>query len=100
MQQLFGGYPFSSHNSGVRSHFTASFDASNQASILLVDDNSFSTVATQCILHQYGYDCDTALDGREALNLVKRRFEKYNSTYTLILMDYFMPVCNGFESTI
>lgn len=78
---------------------TASFDVASNSKILLVDDNSFSTVATQCILHQYGIECDSALDGREAINLVKQRYEKFKSTYVLILMDYCMPICNGFEAT-
>ena len=58
-------------------HVTASFTSDVCAKILLVDDNSFSTVATQCILQQYGYDCDSALDGREAFNLVKQRYERH-----------------------
>jgi len=31
---------------------------------------------------------------------VKKRYEKFQTTYSLILMDYCMPVCNGFEATI
>ena len=32
--------------------------------------------------------------------MVKKRFEKYGTTYHLILMDFKMPVMNGCEATM
>ena len=40
------------------------------------------------------------MDGREAFDIVKRRFEKDQSIYKLILMDICMPFCNGLESAV
>ena len=39
-----------------------------------------------------------AIDGQEAFDAVKRRFESTGTTYKLIIMDVFMPVCDGFKS--
>lgn len=31
--------------------------------------------------------------------MVKKRFERHGSTYKLIIMDVYMPICDGFKST-
>ena len=40
-----------------------------------------------------------ATDGKEAFEMVKLRFERTSTTYRLILMDVYMPICDGFRST-
>ena len=39
------------------------------------------------------------MDGQEAFEMVRRRFEQTGTTYQLIIMDVYMPVCDGFKST-
>ena len=67
--------------------------------ILIVDDNFFSSIAVVNLLQQYGMDSHLATDGQEAYEMVKRRFERTSTTYRLILMDVYMPICDGFRST-
>ena len=55
--------------------------------------------ATKCMLEQYSFEVDTAIDGLEAINLVKGRFKTFKSTYAMILMDYNMPQCTGYQAT-
>ena len=51
------------------------------------------------MMHRFGLSVDSAMDGNEAVNLVRKRVESDNSTYKLILMDYSMPNCNGSDAT-
>ena len=44
-------------------------------------------------------DCHLATDGQEAFNMVRRRFEQTSTTYKLIIMDVYMPICDGFKSS-
>ena len=39
-----------------------------------------------------------ATDGQEGFDMVKSRFERDFSTYKLIIMDVYMPICGGFKS--
>ena len=71
-----------------------------KAPVLVVDDNSFNTVAIQCLLTQFNIESDTCTDGREAVSWVKQRFHTQNDAYKLILMDYSMPELNGIEAGI
>ena len=50
------------------------------------------------LLEQYGLASDNATDGREAFEMVKERFDQTGETYKLILMDVYMPICDGFKS--
>ena len=45
------------------------------------------------------FKCDIAHNGRDAMDLVKERFEKDKSSYQLIMMEYYMPLGNGSETT-
>ena len=67
--------------------------------ILVVDDNFYASFAITSVLQQYQLESHYASDGKEAFEMVKRRFEETGKTYSLIIMDIFMPVCNGFEAT-
>ena len=66
--------------------------------VLVVEDNFFCEVAVVNLLEQYGFESHSATDGQEAFELVKDRFEKTGTTYKLILMDVYMPICDGFKS--
>lgn len=57
--------------------------------ILLVDDDDDFRWANRNILNAVGYHCIQAMNGQEALNLVKKEIPD------LVLMDYHMPGKNG-----
>lgn len=62
-------------------------------SILLVEDNKVNQLMTKKILSNFGYMCEVANNGKEAVDMVNRK------DYSLVLMDIMMPVMNGFEAT-
>ncbi|MDR1196279.1 MAG: response regulator [Endomicrobium sp.] len=63
------------------------------AKILLVDDIEINLMVAKAMLKGYGIVPDTALNGKEALDMVK------NKNYDLVLMDHMMPEMDGVEAT-
>ncbi|WP_338845533.1 response regulator [Massilia sp. W12] len=61
--------------------------------ILLVDDNTVNQKLGAALLSKFGYRCDVAGNGREALEMLTVK------KYALVLMDCQMPVMDGFEAT-
>lgn len=59
--------------------------------ILLVDDDEDYLIMTNAFLKQLGYNVDTAINGRDALEMLNRK------NYQILLLDYFMPEMNGEE---
>jgi DNA-binding response OmpR family regulator len=59
--------------------------------ILVVDDDRSNCDLVSRLLAQQGYDCDVALDGEAALELVAE------TPYALAVLDYQMPGMNGVE---
>lgn len=59
--------------------------------ILIVDDNSDIRFIFRSTLEPYGYHCDEARNGLEALEKIEAE------EFALILLDYSMPVMNGLE---
>ena len=64
--------------------------------ILVVDDIEVNRIILVKILRSLGADCDTAENGREALEDFERSAP---GTYDLILMDVQMPVMDGYAAT-
>ena len=64
--------------------------------LLLVDDNSLNLEIASEILKEVGFDVETAVNGQNALDMVKSSQPGY---YALVLMDVQMPVMNGYEAT-
>ena len=48
---------------------------STQSKVLLVDDSVFNLIAVRGLFKQFGLDCDTAIDGSQALKLVRKQAE-------------------------
>jgi signal transduction histidine kinase/CheY-like chemotaxis protein len=61
--------------------------------VLLVEDNPVNLAVARKLLDRLGLSCDTAKDGRVALDAVKR------TRYDLVLMDCQMPELDGYEAT-
>ncbi len=77
--------------SGVRRHERTARTAG--ARILLVEDNDIGREFAETVLTNAGYECDTAADGRQAVDAI------LGTSYDLILMDCQMPEMDGFEAT-
>jgi two-component system sensor histidine kinase/response regulator len=61
--------------------------------LLVVEDNAVNRKVAMRLLAKLGFDCETANNGVEALDAMKR------TSFDLILMDCHMPEMDGFEAT-
>ena len=59
--------------------------------ILVVDDSTTNVVLLEAILDEKGYQIETALNAKEARNIIER------DKPDLILLDLLMPKISGFE---
>ena len=64
--------------------------------ILLVEDNELNCEIAQEILHEYGFQVDTAENGEVAVEKVSTAAP---GSYDLVLMDVQMPVMDGYTAT-
>ncbi len=64
--------------------------------LLVVEDNNVNQLVVKTMLGQLGYDCDIAVNGREALDMLAGQDAP---RYGLILMDCQMPEMDGYEAT-
>lgn len=61
--------------------------------ILLVEDNEVNRTYFLELLRIYGYSCDIAVNGEEAVMACRKK------DYDIIFMDCQMPIMNGYEAT-
>lgn len=61
--------------------------------ILVVEDNKINQLVTQKIITNFGYQCEIASNGYEALKMTEK------NGYDLIFMDIMMEGIDGFETT-
>ncbi len=64
--------------------------------ILLVEDNELNREIAEAILEETGFIVETAPDGTDAVEMVRRSDEGW---YDAVLMDVQMPVMDGYEAT-
>ena len=64
--------------------------------ILLVEDIELNREIAQVILTEAGFEVETAPDGTDAVDMVKKAEEYY---YDAVLMDVQMPIMDGYEAT-
>ncbi len=81
---------------------SAQIDASAQEldfskiKLLLVEDNEVNREIASLILTEFGFQLDTAVDGKDAYEKVAA---SKPGDYDAVLMDVQMPVMNGYEAT-
>jgi CheY-like chemotaxis protein len=68
-------------------------DGSTALRVLLVEDHPINLTLAQALLKKLGHAVDVAVNGREAVDLVKTH------NYDVILMDVQMPVMDGIAAT-
>jgi signal transduction histidine kinase/CheY-like chemotaxis protein/HPt (histidine-containing phosphotransfer) domain-containing protein len=68
-------------------------ESTPQARVLLVEDNPVNLAVARKLLSRIGIECDTAKDGRVAVDSVER------NAYDVVLMDCQMPEMDGYEAT-
>ena len=70
----------------------------HEMSVLVIDDDRIACEHAEVVLGQLGVSCDTALSGREAVELTKMRHTRRDD-YDLVLVDWRMPEMDGLETT-
>ena len=64
--------------------------------ILIVEDNELNLEIAVKVLSRYGFNIETACNGAEAVEMVKKSKAGY---YDVVLMDIQMPVMDGYTAT-
>lgn len=64
--------------------------------VLLVEDIELNREIAEVILTESGFIVESAPDGTDAVDMVKKSEENY---YDVVLMDIQMPIMNGYEAT-
>ena len=67
--------------------------------ILLAEDNIVNQKVATIMMGKLGYQADLAINGQEAVDMVKERVNSGRGSYDVVLMDVHMPVMNGEEAT-
>jgi len=75
-------------------NFTTACDC---AQILIVDDIDMNRyVLKQIFMSKFGILSEEAINGKEALQMVKQRaYQECCCSYKIIVMDFEMPIMNG-----
>ncbi|MCL2044472.1 MAG: ATP-binding protein [Treponema sp.] len=66
---------------------------------LVVDDTAINIKVAEGLLAPYQARVDTCLNGKEAIEMVKRRI-MHGENYDIIFMDHMMPGMDGIETTL
>ena len=69
------------------------FKANLSLKLLLVEDNEINRKIIKKMLGKYNMECDTAIDGAEAIAILKKQ------DYDIVFMDCQMPVMDGYVTT-
>jgi len=69
-------------------------DLQKDLSILVAEDNLINQKVAETIFRNLGYEIDIALDGKEVVEMVKKK------NYDIVFMDLQMPEKDGVEATV
>lgn len=84
---------------------TPAVNVSKLPPILVVDDDVFNISAMAMVLQKLGYTCETAFNGKQAIQKIMERQLNEQATsskpkqFKLVFMDCNMPVMDGWEAT-
>ena len=69
--------------------------------VLIVDDDSFNLMALEAILTKFKLNSVRAFNGQQAIDKIQERHKRTqrNQVFSLIFLDYHMPIKNGLETT-
>lgn len=69
--------------------------------VLIVDDDSFNLMALEAILSKFKLKCIRAFNGQQALDKIFERHRNFPKiqAFSMVFLDYHMPVKNGLETT-
>ena len=70
----------------------------HELNVLVIDDDQIACDHSKLVLEQTGIRAETALSGREALEMIKLRHARHEP-YNLIIIDWKMPEMDGVETT-
>ncbi len=78
----------------VVAHAEPEREGEGKLRVLLVEDDAVSMFATRRVLEKAGHDVTPAVDGREAVGLMRE------GEFDLIIMDVQLPVMDGLQATM
>jgi CheY-like chemotaxis protein len=83
------------HNSS-QSSFTC--ERIGRQKVLIVEDCEFIIKGIQSLLNKYMVDYEVAMDGEQAYQMLES-YLKEGKMFDFVLMDLYMPKCDGYSST-
>ena len=78
---------------------SGSCSSSTAPSVLLVEDNDINALLARRMLEKVGCKVRHCVNGREAVEAIRRVFADLDRPYDIVLMDAHMPVLDGLEAT-
>ncbi len=69
------------------------FHTTSKMSVLVAEDQPFNQIVIQSMLEEWGFDVDVVENGKQVIEKIS------NKPYNVILMDIYMPVMDGIETT-
>ena len=70
----------------------------HEMNVLIIDDDPVACDHAKLVLEQAGISVETALSGKEAVEMVKLRYAR-REPYNLIVVDWQMPEMDGLQAT-
>jgi PAS domain S-box-containing protein len=67
--------------------------------VLLVEDNDINALLARRMLEKTGCDVFVCVNGREAVDAIRRRLAGTEPPFDLVFMDVHMPILDGLEAT-